>query len=65
MGDKVIRTGLCADGNERMKWLFRLLAVGRIDPTPLTTHRFRFDELGPQRDIVNCPHRMGGIRKHR
>ena len=46
MGDKVIRTGLCADGNERMKRLFRLLAVGRIDPTPLTTNRFRFDELG-------------------
>ncbi len=45
MGDKVIRTGLCADGNERMKRLFHLLAVGRIDPTPLTTNRFRFDEL--------------------
>jgi len=25
--------------------LLRLLETGRVDPTPLTTHRFRFDQI--------------------
>ncbi len=45
MSDKSIRTALCPGGKERMKRLLRLLENGRLDPTPLTTHRFRFDEL--------------------
>jgi len=28
-----------------MKRLFRLIENGRVDPSPMTTHRFRFDEL--------------------
>jgi len=45
MGDKTIRTGLCPGGKERMGRLLRLLEAGRVDPTPLTTHRFKFSEL--------------------
>jgi threonine dehydrogenase-like Zn-dependent dehydrogenase len=45
MGDKTIRTGLCPGGKERMKRLLRLLETGRVDPTPLTTHQFAFQEL--------------------
>ncbi len=45
MSDKTIRTGLCPGGKERMKRLFRLIQNGRIDPTPLTTHTFKFDEM--------------------
>ena len=45
MGDKTIRTGLCPGGAERMKRLMRLILAGRVDPTPLTTHRFRFNEI--------------------
>ncbi len=45
MGDKTIRTGLCPGGKERMQRLLRLLERGRIDPTPLTTHTFKFTEL--------------------
>ncbi len=45
MGDKTIRTGLCPGGAERMKRLMRLLVMGRVDPTPLTTHRFNFSEV--------------------
>ena len=45
MSDKTIRTGLCPGGRERMKRLLRLIEAGRIDPSPLTTHRFSFDEI--------------------
>jgi len=45
MGDKKIRTALCPGGRERMSRLLRLLESGRIDPTPLTTHRFPFAQV--------------------
>jgi isopropanol dehydrogenase (NADP+) len=45
MSDKTIRTGLCPGGAERMKRLMRLLLAGRVDPTPMTTHRFKFDQV--------------------
>lgn len=45
MSDKVIRTGLCPGGKERMQRLIRLLQAGRVDPTPLTTHHFPFDQV--------------------
>ena len=45
MGDKIIRTGLCPGGRERMQRLLRLLETGRVDPTPLTTHVFKFADL--------------------
>lgn len=45
MSDKTIRTGLCPGGKERMGRLLRLLETGRVDPTPLTTHKFKFWDL--------------------
>jgi threonine dehydrogenase-like Zn-dependent dehydrogenase len=45
MSDKTIRTALCPGGKERMGRLLKLLASGRVDPTPMTTHTFDFDEL--------------------
>ena len=45
MSDKTIRTALCPGGKERMQRLLRLLEMGRVDPTPLTTHTFAFDDL--------------------
>lgn len=45
MNDKAIHTGLCPGGSERMARLMRLLQSGRIDPTPMTTHRFGFDDI--------------------
>jgi len=45
MSDKTIRTGLCPGGKERMKRLLRLIETERVDPTPMTTHTFGFDDL--------------------
>jgi len=45
MSDKTIRTALCPGGKVRMARLLRLLQAGRVDPTPLTTHTFGFDEI--------------------
>ena len=45
MNDKAIHTGLCPGGSERMTRLLRLLGSGRIDPTPMTTHTFSFDQI--------------------
>lgn len=45
MSDKTIRTALCPGGAERMSRLLRLLDNERVDPAPLTTHRFNFDDI--------------------
>jgi len=45
MGDQTIRTALCPGGKERMKRLLRLIETKKVDPTLMTTHRFRFSEI--------------------
>ena len=45
MSDKTIRTGLCPGGSLRLKQLLRLIEMGRVDPSPMTTHIFRFNEV--------------------
>ena len=45
MSDKKILTALCPGGSERMSRLFRLMQTGKVDPTPMTTHEFPFDEI--------------------
>lgn len=45
MNDQTIRTGLCPGGKERMGRLLRLLETGQVDPTSMTTHRFKFDQI--------------------
>lgn len=45
MADKTIATGLCPGGRLRMSQLLRVLEMKRIDPTPMTTHTFPFDEM--------------------
>lgn len=45
MAEKDIITGLCPGGRLRLRRLLRLLENGRLDPTPMTTHTFPFNEL--------------------
>lgn len=45
MSDKTIRTALCPGGSERMERLMRLIETKRVDPLPMTTHRFPFAEI--------------------
>lgn len=52
MSDQTIRTSLCPGGKERMKRLLRLIDTGRVDPTPMTTHTFAFQELGHAFDLM-------------
>jgi threonine dehydrogenase-like Zn-dependent dehydrogenase len=52
MNDKAIHTGRCPGGSERMTRLFRLMQSGRIDPTPMTTHRFPFSDVERAFDMM-------------
>lgn len=45
MADMTIATGLCPGGRLRMERLLRVLRSKRVDPTPMTTHTFHFDEM--------------------
>jgi threonine dehydrogenase-like Zn-dependent dehydrogenase len=45
MSEKTIRTGLCPGGAERMHRLMRLIETKRVDPLPMTTHRFAFMDI--------------------
>jgi threonine dehydrogenase-like Zn-dependent dehydrogenase len=45
MAEKDIVTDLCPGGRARLRRLLRLLDTGRVDPTPMTTHEFAFEDV--------------------
>jgi isopropanol dehydrogenase (NADP+) len=45
MADKQIYSGLNRGSSERLRRIFRLMQTGKVDPTPMTTHEFGFDEI--------------------
>ena len=45
IGDYRIVTTLCPGGKERMRRLMEVVRRGRVDFTPLLTHRFSLDEI--------------------
>lgn len=45
MAEKTIRTGLCPGGRLRMERLLRVLEMKRVDPTRMTSHTFKFDDM--------------------
>ncbi len=53
MAEKTITTGLCPGGRLRLERLLRLLEMKRVDPTPMTTHTFTFDELDRAFEIMD------------
>ena len=61
MAEKTIRTGLCPGGRLRMERLLRLVEMHRVDPTPLTTHRFRFEEMARAFEMMDK--KLDGIIK--
>lgn len=45
IGDHRIVTTLCPGGKERMRRLMEIVRTGRVDLTPLLTHRFSLDQI--------------------
>jgi threonine dehydrogenase-like Zn-dependent dehydrogenase len=45
IGDHRIVTTLCPGGKERMRRLMEVVRTGRVDLTPLLTHRFSLDNI--------------------
>jgi threonine dehydrogenase-like Zn-dependent dehydrogenase len=52
MAGKKITTDLCPGGRDRMTRLMRLLTTGKVDPTPMTTHRFGIADAEEAFDIM-------------
>lgn len=61
LGDHTIRTTLCPGGKERMRRLIATVASGRVDTTPLVTHRFKLDDIEAAYDLF--AHQRDGVLK--
>jgi threonine dehydrogenase-like Zn-dependent dehydrogenase len=61
MAEKTIRTLLCPGGRLRMERMLRLLQSNRLDPTRMTTHTFKFDQL--ERAFEMMDKKLDGIIK--
>ena len=61
MADKTIATGLCPGGRLRMDRLLRILEGKRVDPTPMTSHRFGFDEMPRAFEVMD--HKLEDVVK--
>ncbi len=61
MAEKTIRTLLCPGGRLRMERMLRILQSKRLDPTEMTTHTFKFDQL--ERAFEMMDKKLDGIIK--
>lgn len=61
IGDYRIMTTLCPGGKERMRRLMEVVRRGRVDLTPLITHRFSLNEIGEAYCIFS--ERLDGVMK--
>ena len=53
LGDQKIVTTLCPGGHERMRRLMAMIRHGRVDLTPLVTHRFALDDIAEGFEIFS------------
>ena len=61
IGDHRIVTTLCPGGKERMRRLMALVEHGRVDLTPLLTHRFRLEDIADAYELFGS--RRDGVLK--
>ena len=61
LGDHRIVTTLCPGGKERMRRLMALVQGGRLDLTPLLTHRFPLDRIADAYELFAA--RRDGVLK--
>jgi threonine dehydrogenase-like Zn-dependent dehydrogenase len=61
LGDHRIVTTLCPGGKERMRRLIEVVRSGRVDFTPLITHRFPLERIGDAYELFGS--RSDGVLK--
>lgn len=61
LGDIRIVTTLCPGGKERMRRLMELVRHGRVDLTPLLTHRYPLERIGEAYELFG-EHRDGVLK---
>lgn len=61
LGDHKIVTTLCPGGKERMRRLMAVVQAGRLDLSPLVTHRFRLDDIEAAYELFS--HQRDGVLK--
>ena len=61
LGDQKIVTTLCPGGKERMRRLMAMIEHGRVDLSPLITHRFALDDIENALDLFS--HQRDGVLK--
>ncbi|WP_321351562.1 NAD(P)-dependent alcohol dehydrogenase [Halopseudomonas oceani] len=61
LGNHKIITTLCPGGKERMRRLMAVVASGRVDLTPMVTHRFALDDIVEAYELFS--HQRDGVLK--
>jgi threonine dehydrogenase-like Zn-dependent dehydrogenase len=61
LGDQKIVTTLCPGGSERMRRLMAMVEHGRVDLSPLITHRFALEDIEDAFDLFS--HQRDGVLK--
>ncbi len=61
LGDHTIVTSLCPGGKERMRRLMSVVQSGRVDLSPMVTHRFALDDIEKAYELF--AHQRDGVLK--
>ena len=61
LGEHTIVTSLCPGGKERMRRLISVIQAGRVDLSPMVTHRFKLDDIEAAYELFS--HQRDGVLK--